>query len=491
MAKRSDGAEKKLKPWHGLGAALLIVGIAVGGEACQGGDVLVPESGPIFLEVDEATGGFDSQDLYGGPEYALPHGPKDFNDLLAQAAAKVPGGFGGAYKETDGSIVVWLKDLRKTGVALDSLMAMQPTEVKSYHRVEAMTVRFVEAAYDWRDLNRWFKLAARQWRTGVVFMDIDDRTNRVYVGVSSAGLAAGLRADIEAAGVPSGALVIGVESPIVPAIGPLAGVGAKTDGTNVTLGQTVDPPYFAGFKAEGASTNGPCTMGPIVRLTSTRNGYLTASHCTQRIYSDDGRDHFQATTNDNNIGQEYDDAPSTRHPHCDVTALCRRSDAALIEFDDATDAARGHIARIASLGSTALTAAADDEWLVADADPACPFGLVETACFPAVVGTELQYVGYVSGWQKGTLDHTCALSGYVIGVTAYQIRCSDIVTGTSAPGNSGAPVFELTSHPREVNLWGILHGQTEDGTQWTVSRIEGIRLDLDRSFNVLADLRVY
>ena len=89
----------------------------------------------------------------------------------------IPGGFGGAYKNGSGQTVVYITDVTKSAGALNSLMGLQPSGAKSYHRTERSDIVFVQGAYDWRDLNAWYKLALREWRDGVVLMDIDERAS--------------------------------------------------------------------------------------------------------------------------------------------------------------------------------------------------------------------------------------------------------------------------------------------------------------------------
>ena len=272
------------------------------------------------------------------------------------------------------------------------------------------------------------------------------------------------------------------------------GVADESAAQTMTLQSNFDPPYHSGIRvgATGIPGNGVCTMGAIVRITSSINGYLAPSHCTDVMFRDDGNDHFQPTINDDEIGEEYDDHGHVGgYDECPPTHRCRLSDAALVEFHTQSDGEdRGHIARTTGIGSITLTSAADDEFTIYDDEPACPLWVNELTCFPDPVGTELQFVGQEDGWQTGELTRMCMTTSYPVGNTNYTIICVDEVAGESEPGNSGAVVFEPTNDPYDVNMWGMLISSTDDDNDgdpdfWFFARIEAMRQEL-AGFNPIA-----
>ena len=91
----------------------------------------------------------------------------------------------------------------------------------------------------------------------------------------------------------------------------------------------------------------------------------------------------------------------------------------------------------------------------------------------------MNYVGQVSGWQQGPINAHCVVTAYRMpppNGTRVAVLCADVVTGSSTGGNSGAPVFELTGHPNDVKLWGIVIASAPG--EWLYARIEGIKFDL-------------
>ncbi|WP_423928892.1 hypothetical protein [Candidatus Palauibacter sp.] len=359
-SKKQSGKKVKRFTLHGAVAVVAVIGILLIEEGCNSDEGMV---GPVSDMPDvasgmrvEAEGGavLRAASSYDDPVYALQPGPKDFNDLQAQASATIPGGFGGAYQDGNGGTVVWLKDPSKSTVALDALMGFQPADVKDYHRVSRGGVTFAQGTYDWRDLNVWFKRAISVWRDGVVGMDIDERTNRIWIGVTNTAIEDDLRTALAGENVPAGAVTIEHHSGIVPS----RGVPSReyptvpTEAQTMTLRSNFDPPYHSGILQQGTGVPAACTMGAIVRLTSSKNGFLTTSHCTDVMFRDDGNDHYQPTpTGGDNIGEEYDDHGRIQHDSCEVGESCRLSDAALVEFDDADDGDdRGHIARTTGIG---------------------------------------------------------------------------------------------------------------------------------------------
>jgi hypothetical protein len=480
MGKQRGALGKRLRPRHGTVAVLVVLGIVLIEEGCSNEtDLAGPDSNPPRLA---AIGDLSDESRFDHPMYDLPTGHKDMNDQLALAAATIPGGFGGSFKNAAGQTVVWIKDISKSADALNTLMGFQPGDAKSYHRTERSNVIFMQGTYDWRDLNAWFRGALDVWRDGVVGMDIDERTNKLYIGVDNTGIKPALERDLQRAGIPLEAVDIEYMATIVPSGG--GPVPPVTELQTMTLRSNFDPPYHSGIQhgATGIPNDSTCTMGAIVRITSSINGYLTASHCTDVMFRDDGNDHFQPTIDDDNIGEEYDDRGHVPgYDGCDTGEQCRLSDAALVRFTTASDGSdRGHIARTTGIGSITLTSADDDEFTIYDDEPACPLWVNELNCFPNPVGTELHYVGRTSGWEQGELTRMCMVTAYRIGNTTYRIFCVDEVEGATAGGNSGAVALERTSDPYDVNMWGMLTSGRTTNDFWYISRIESIRQETRR-----------
>lgn len=413
---------------------------------------------------------------------------KTTNELIAEMAASVPGGFGGAFYDASGDVIVWLTDLEQAEAAVDALMGFQPPGAPEHRRVSRGRIKVRQAAYDWIELSQWFGLAIQAWAPGeTLLMDIDEATNKIFIGVREMAIEARLRSALETAGIPTGAVDVGLQSPILPAVASTVGnaVDTSVGAMTVMLTSTAPTPYYAGFKIEGTGVpgGGACTMGPQVTISGSLNGFITASHCTDQVYASDGNTQFQPVLTGNLIGNEYKDKTTISHPSCPPVGLCRKSDAAVIKYNTAAWSGVGLIARVTGIGSKTLTTTPDDEWRVVDDTPSCAF--FATTCFPPIVGKTMNYVGHVSGWKQGTLTRSCVVSEYLVGGTPVAVICVDEVQGAAAGGDSGAAVFELTGHPRDVDLWGILTSSTTAGTHWFISRIEGIKQEVG-SFNAKA-----
>ncbi|MCG8467632.1 MAG: S1 family peptidase [Gemmatimonadetes bacterium] len=291
------------------------------------------------------------------------------------------------------------------------------------------------------------------------------------------------------AGVPLAAVEFSIQDEIVASHGPIEEEAPGESAATVTLTGTAPTPYFAGFKIHATGLpagRGPCSMGPVVRINSSTNGFITASHCTDQIFSNDGNTHFQPTLSGNLLGTEHKDQTGISHPSCPPTSLCRKSDAAIVKFSSASMGARGHIARVTGIGSKTLTSTPDDEWLVTDDTPPC--ALFVQNCWPPIVGKTMNYVGQQSGWRQGTLIRSCVITQYSIGGQNISVICIDEIQGPTGGGDSGAIVFELTNDPREVDLWRI--NTSKSGGSWFMSRIEAVKQEVP-GFNAKADPILY
>jgi hypothetical protein len=79
-----------------------------------------------------------------------------------------------------------------------------------------------------------------------------------------------------------------------------------------------------------------------------------------------------------------------------------------------------------------------------------------TAEGSAVVGNVVNKVGRTTGWSQGSVTNTCVNTN-VSGTNITQI-CQNFVSATVGSGDSGSPVFQITSG-NDVRLVGISVGR--------------------------------
>jgi hypothetical protein len=161
----------------------------------------------------------------------------------------------------------------------------------------------------------------------IAFTDIDERANRIAIGVSTVQSIAYLRERARIIGVPSEAVVFEVAQP------------ARW---RYSL-QTRSRPTVSGLQISPTSSNlGACTLGANARYrdgSGTFDGeryFITAAHCTTNIGVNDGIQVGQPTIA-HTIGIEVIDPPyftNASNSACPVNFNCRYSDAALFQYDD-------------------------------------------------------------------------------------------------------------------------------------------------------------
>jgi hypothetical protein len=283
---------------------------------------------------------------------------------------------------------------------------------------------------------------------GAVFVDADEAANRVTVGVER-GHVASARAVLGRLGLPVAAAEVVETEPVTFAVGAVA---------DPTLRQRVRP------LEGGIQINFPgflCTLGFSANDGTVRS-FITNSHCTNVQGGVDRTPYWQPleTVDDVKIATEVEDPTYRAIAGCPTGRVCRRADAARARYNvSAAKVAFGQIAKTARPAKSALTITGR-------------FSI--TAEGEAVAGQTVNKVGRTTGWSQGAVTATCVNTN-VSGSSITEL-CQDFVSATVGAGDSGSPVFAITSGTN-VRLLGILWGGSGTST-FVFSPLSNIEAEL-------------
>jgi len=397
--------------------------------------------------------------------------PDDLNDSIA---AHVPG-FGGFYVDEAGKLVVWSQDTTRGS----EIRGWIHHFVAGADRPErALVVR--RAAYDVRDLRNWRwklenMLADGDWQAA----DVDEQTNRVFIGVGNAGAAERVVAELAAAGVPSGAVDVGV---VTTSLTQTPDNRFLTSGVRPVPGGVGLGDFQYGL--------GGCSFGFLARPDTGSNDIVTqyygvgASHCTATL---DANDHKAWWQYEDLLLNESYEAPFTStltYRTCPTGKTCRYADAVLYTVPSSfTNLAWGKI--VSTTDSTYLyTGGAAGTTVDTTVKPYRSTSIrAETTMGSFYVGFPVNKVGIGSGHTYGPIHRTCVdvPPFNPDGTTRQNSRyvCQMWADAYVYGGDSGAPVWY--SAPSGVNiLLGIVWAQTADSTglYMEFSPIDGVHFDL-------------
>jgi hypothetical protein len=277
--------------------------------------------------------------------------------------------------------------------------------------------------------------------SGVVLTDIDEASNRLKVGVASASYVVEVESALARLGVPRAAVAIVETEPIV---------------FTATLRDRTRP-IEGGIQI--AFSIYLCTLG-FNGVRAGVAGFVVNSHCTDRQGGVQDTEHYQPTVAaDNFIGTEIADPTYTRDkcPPGVRGKVCRWSDSAYSERAAGVSADQGFIARTDSVNTGSLTIAGQ-------------FRIVSEGA--SLKGQVVNKVGRTTGWTQGQVTDTC-VNVAVSGSRILQL-CQDIVSANVGAGDSGSPVFAISSGNGDVQLRGILWGGNSSGTIFVYSPIANI-----------------
>ncbi len=360
---------------------------------------------------------------------------------------QVPG-FGGFFLDGSGEPTIYLARGASRAPAERALGAYMAGRGLS---AAALHVR--EARYGWQQLQRWQDAATDGAFSvnGTVYVDNDETTNRVHIGVANIGTTGQVRAAIARLGVPDDAVIVDQVEPIVQV---------------ASLQNVIDRPVRAGVQI-----NFPgflCSVGFNATSGGTKS-FITASHCTTKQGGVENTPYYQPlqSVNGTVIAREVADPVYTRGAGCPGGRMCRYSDASRAAYVSGSNQALGLIARTSGANNHSLeivgsfTITADD----------CTTTL--GGCL--AVGTTINKVGRTTGWTSGTLTNKCVNTG-VQGTRIVQL-CQNFVSAGVGAGDSGSDVFQVVSSTN-VRLAGVLWGGSSSGNQFVYSPFANVVREL-------------
>lgn len=362
------------------------------------------------------------------------------DDEFEQLALRAPG-FGGLFVDSLGRVTAYVKGGNVDGVRQEVAHALErnlPTM-----GVPASAIRTLPAGYDFLELRGWYRhLSPVVALPSVVQTDIDDRRNRIAIGVVPDGDTSQVRAVLRSGGIPDEVAVLETVPRTVFAS---------------TL-QDVVRPTVGGLRIRA---NGLCTLsfnahrvvwnGWGFDLDTSVRYFVTASHCTNVRGQVDGVTAGQPDAG-HPIGVEIADPPfftSSQNSQCPAGRLCRYSDAALFEYNGSTQMT---FASIAKTGSGYRNITIVGAYTLSTIDP-CPWCIL-------VGYTVLRKVGATTGTTTGTVWSTCVdLKQYDQGIDTGQTALCQVQVGfQSAGGDSGAPVLDSGSGSNLIGIyWGVTY----------------------------------
>lgn len=407
-------------------------------------------------------------------------------ERLAQRVARQVPAFGGGYVE-DGVLHVHMVEMGAAGHARSVIAG----EMGQGGRTDLTEMRFRPARFTFRQLENWHRRLSAHGGIPhpVLYTEVDERFNRVRIGIEKADLEAPIRAVLARKQIPDDAVLFRVDVPAVRA--------------NHNLRDRVRPTR-AGTQTRttysGAPDNFYCTQGPNVWYNSKRH-FVMNSHCTQEVDTYGWGGYIGAVIHQPNIGPWYDrnrhrigtevSDPAFYHDGywCDPNQAsrgCRWSDAALVE-STTSDWDFAGIAR--TVNRIFL--------------PSWSGSLDINGTFPRIglndtywAGDQLDKVGRTTGWTSGTVESTCRTVYLASNQGTYGFICSGVVQAGGGTGDSGSPVFQYTSS--SAHLAGImfaiytsrqeyLHGEWAfTGERFIFSRWEEVDWELGWAYPLVA-----
>ncbi|HEU5219302.1 MAG TPA: hypothetical protein VFU23_11615 [Gemmatimonadales bacterium] len=357
-------------------------------------------------------------------------------------------GFGGFYVDQTGTPTVYLQagaSRRQAERALDGFLTARGMGPER--------LRVVPAQYAYRQLETWYMRATPGALDidGAVFVDNDESSNRVRIGVADLNAYALVRQTLLRLGIPEGAAIVEHADPIIQL---------------ASLQNVVDRPVRAGVQI-----NFPgflCSVG-FNATSGTQKSFITASHCTNTQGGTESTPYWQPlqSSQPTQIATEVDDPVYQKGlPGCPKGKNCRYSDASRAAYINGANQALGLIAKTSAPNNGSLeitgsfTITADD---LRD---------------HFTVGDVINKVGRTTGWTQGPVTNTCVNTG-VQGSRIVQL-CQTFVTSSSVivgGGDSGSDVFEITSGTN-VTLAGVLWGGNGSGTQFVFSPLKNVIAEL-------------
>jgi hypothetical protein len=351
-------------------------------------------------------------------------------------ARQVPG-FGGFYLDDQGTPVVYLKNVTERGNAQRALAPFF-----QHQGMSPSQLRVLPARYNWAQLEGWFARTSPEVLSirGAVFVDADEASNRVTIGVERGALDR-VRGIVARLGIPQDAVVLQETEPIRQVATLRSKVRPVVGGLQIN---------FPGFL---------CSLG----FNAIRNGqrsFITASHCTTHQGGVESTPYYQPlqTSTSPKIATEVSDPAYFTGNGCPAGMRCRFSDASRAAYTAATTSSLGKIAKTTGPNNNSITISGS---------------LTVTAEGRASVGQSVGKIGRTTGWTTGKVTNTCvnvAVSGANLGQF-----CQNIVSAHLRAGDSGAPVFKGSSN---VTLVGILWGGNDAGTQYVYSPMANIEREL-------------
>jgi len=371
----------------------------------------------------------------------------------AEFARQVPG-FGGFYLDRTGAPVVYLTRGSSRAPA-ERLLAGYLAE----KGLSAAAVRVLEARYHWQQLERWQAAASEEALAvpGAVYVDNDETSNRVKIGVENLGLAGQVRAATARRGIPDDAVLVERTDPIIQV---------------ATLQNVVDRPVRAGVQI-----NFPgflCSVG-FNATAGSRTGqqsFVTASHCTTTQGGVESTPYWQPlqSVDGTQIATEVADPVYVKGgAGCPRGKVCRYSDASRAAYVDGSNQALGLIAQTSGPNNGSLTITGSFSITSDDCVGTSNTG----GCL--ATGSTVNKVGRTTGWTQGRITNTCVDTG-VQGSRIVQ-RCQTFVSAGVGGGDSGSDVFQITSGSN-VKLAGVLWGGNSSGTQFVYSPFANVTREL-------------
>lgn len=386
------------------------------------------------------------------------------HDRFAEVAEQIPD-FGGLFFDEEGNPNVYLQDPDPSRVdqVESTLREVFGDDVlkrgDSPHRpVEDPQTELLEGNFRMDNLLTWYDRIPQVFTIEeVVLLDLDERENRLTVGVTDLDVSENVEGTLEDLEIPREAVSIVKAKPI------------QSENHDLRDGFR---PLRGGIQIDVPGT--VCTHGPPVRLdesvtgTDPVNGFLTAGHCTNAERSVD--ETFLYGNGGDPIGRETTDPPVENYFSTNPPIGFRYSDAAFITYEPNVDV-WGVIARpkdTSEVGDIELEINHSNEF----------FEVGDYVGYPSwFQGLFVNKVGRTTGWTSGAVTKTCFSTRFESG---NYYACLYEASYGAGGGDSGSPVFSWLGGD-EVTGFGVHMGGGEgfsDSEKSVFSPLGGVARDM-------------